>query len=374
MRNVANLSVLHVGSGRYHPNDRSHSTFEIWRELAKGFSRYTVVGRSLSAAATIVEGNLTIHLLASSIKRELEFLWTQRHAVELADKVAADVVVSQSAVLGGIAGAAIKRRRGCALLIEIHSDDLFADASFGSKPWLLKRLAGRVLHNADRIRVLTHRMGAAVVANYGVSLADRIAVLPPRVDLKRFDPKTDWSCSTSRLKVVVVGSVTPRKQQLRLLEVVLPQCQEIEFWIVGTGADLPACEAVVNRARAEERVRFFGQVNHTQLAGILRDADAFVLYSKSEGTPRAIMEAMAVGLPVVTTNAGYCADIIADGVEGFVLGENPDAEIVPVLARLRRDQQLRCSLGKAARARAVRDYDADILYPRYRTLIENAAR
>ncbi len=58
------------------------------------------------------------------------------------------------------------------------------------------------------------------------------------------------------------------------------------------------------------------------------------------GTPRAIMEAMAVGLPVVTTNAGFCADIVEHEVEGFVLGAEPDAEILDVLARLNSDRSL----------------------------------
>ena len=56
---------------------------------------------------------------------------------------------------------------------------------------------------------------------------------------------------------------------------------------------------------------------HKQVAAVLRSSDVFVMYSQTEATPRAVMEAMAVGLPVVTTDAGFCADIVEHGHEGF---------------------------------------------------------
>lgn len=365
------LSVLHVGAGRYVPGARDHATFAIWRELAKGFRRYTVLGRSnTNQTATIQEGNLTVHLLASKLAYEREFLWLQRHAIGIAAAVDADVVVAQSPVFGGLAGLLIKRRRKIGLLVELHSDDFVGPASVGSKRWLLQRLSAPVLRRADRIRALSPRMAQQTLEKYGDGLANRLAVLPPRVDLARFHPKTSWD-SSGPLKAVIVGSVNARKGQLRLLPLILNAPFPIELWIVGDGSDLAACQALAGAHPG--RTKFFGHVTHQQLAEILPKADVLVLYSRSEATPRAIMEAMAVGLPVITTNAGFCADIVADGVEGIVLGASPDNEILSHLERLYREPEMRERLGKAGRLRAVRDYDSIALYERYKALIAEAA-
>lgn len=366
------LSILHIGATRYDPADRGHATFAIWRELAKGFKRYTVLGRSKTGRPTsIEEGHLTVHLIASHMSQEREFLWTQRHAVTLAREAGADVVIAQSPVMGGLAGLLIKRRRKIGLLVELHSDTLVGTAPFGSENWLLQQLASPVLRRADRIRALSPRMAQQVCEKYGNDFKERLAVLPPRVDLGIFQAKTNWE-SSGPLKAVMVGSVTARKGQLRLLQLLLTSQTPVELWIVGEGPDLASCQALADAHPG--RVRFFGGVTHEQLSDILRAADALVLYSRSEGTPRAIMEAMAVGLPVITTNVGFCADIVADGSEGIVLGDRPDDEILHRLESLSRDPQLRERLGKAARARAVREFDSVELYNRYRSLIAETAQ
>src|SRR5688572_6705135 len=101
----APLSVLHVGAGLYAPDDRQHSTFAIWRALVAGFRRYTVVGRNRAGGdAAFDEGNLSVRLIRSFMKREAEFLLTQFRAVPIGRKVAAQVVVAQCPALGGVAG------------------------------------------------------------------------------------------------------------------------------------------------------------------------------------------------------------------------------------------------------------------------------
>lgn len=365
------LSILHVGAARYDPADRTHSTFAIWRELATGFRHYTVLGRSKNGqAAHIQEGNLAVHLVASRMSQEREFLWSQRRALSLADEVGANVVVAQSPVFGGLAGLATKKRRNTGLLVELHSQEFFGTPSFGSTNWLLQRLTSPVLKRADRIRVLSPRMAQHTLEKYGTGLKDRMVVLPPRVDLAKFRPKSDWR-SHGPLKAVMVGAVNANKGQMRLLQLILASPTPIELWIVGDGPDLAACKMLADAHPG--RVRLFGRVTHQELSEILAAADALVLYSRSEATPRAIMEAMAVGLPVITTNAGFCADIVADGIEGIVLGDKPDDEVLHHLRRFYEDPQLRERLGKAGRVRAARDYDSITLYDRYKTLIAETA-
>ena len=82
---------------------------------------------------------------------------------------------------------------------------------------------------------------------------------------------------------------------------------------------------------------------------------------------------LAIGLPVVTTDAGFCADIVEHGREGFVLGPDPDSEIVEVLERFRNDPELARRMGAAGRERAEREFDSVRLFDEYRRLIAETA-
>jgi glycosyltransferase involved in cell wall biosynthesis len=171
----------------------------------------------------------------------------------------------------------------------------------------------------------------------------------------------------------MVGSVIPRKGQLRLIHALACVRFPVELHLVGEGADLAECRNLAMHLSGNLRVVCHGAVPPAALPALIQQADVFVLYSKSEGTPRAIMEAMAVGVPIVTTNAGFCADIVENGCEGFVLGPHPDAEIVEILDRFRTDPGLARRMGEAAQARAKSDYDSVRLFEAYRGLIEETA-
>ncbi len=362
--------MLHLGAGHYAPDDTSHSTFEIWRELASGFRRYTVLGRSMQAMrSSFSSDGVDVHLLASKLSSEAEFLFTQFSAIPLADAVKADVVVAQCPVQGGLAAARIAKRRGAKILLEFHMAHYFEDKPFWSRHNLLEALTRIALPHAHRIRVLSEGMRQRLLARFGQRYAERTVVLPPRVDLSRFSTiKRDWQIGP-RAKVVLVGSVNERKGQLRFLRSVLPALANIDVWIVGTGPDLQACRAYVQQVGADDRVTFFGQMDHAQLAQVLPQADIMVLFSRMEGTPRAIMEGMAVGLPIVTTNAGFCADVVAHDVQGYVLGNEPEKEVVPCLQSLLGSEALRARMGLAGRARAENEFESGMLYDRYRQLI-----
>lgn len=370
----ADLSVLHVGAGRYKPGDMDHATFHIWRELAMGFRRYTVVGRSTQAeAAAFNEGDVAVRLLASRIQSEAEFFITQFQVTTIAAEVAADVVVAQCPVQGGLVASRIAKRGRARVLMEFHMAHYFEDNSLISRNGFLEWMTRINLTHATRIRVLSEGMRMKLLMKYGFDYAPRVVVLPPRVDLTRFSRiKDDWRI-TGRPKVVMVGTVNQRKGQLLFLNTVIAQGMDIEIWIVGTGPDLDACNSVAIDTGTENQIKLFGQLTHAELADLLPRADAMVMFSTMEGTPRAIMEGMAAGLPIITTNAGFCGDVVEDGQQGFVLGDDPTNEVVDRLEQLFADEQLRASMGQSARARVESEYDAAKLYDRYRALIRETA-
>jgi glycosyltransferase involved in cell wall biosynthesis len=370
----ADLTIVHLGAGKYRPRERAHVTFDIWHELAVGFRHYHVIARSAAKPADWSEGNLRITLIRSWLNRELEFVFTQFAAVQRMVRDRPNAIVCQSPVAGGLAAIWVSRITGARLLIELHSDVYFPPFRIGSKAWLYHYLSRPALRRADRIRVLSGGMQQRLAQSFGEEIARKARVVAPRVDLSRFVPKSWESGHPGPLRAILVGSIIPRKGQLRLINALATVPFPIDLHLVGEGPDLGECRDRAAQSAGNLHIICHGAIPPTALPALLQQADLFVLYSNSEGTPRAIMEAMAAGLPVITTNAGFCADIVEHGREGFVLGADPDREIIEVLDRFRQDPDLAERMGAAARERARRDYDSVRLFEEYRQLIEETAR
>ena len=99
----------------------------------------------------------------------------------------------------------------------------------------------------------------------------------------------------------------------------------------------------------------------------------FVLSSLSEGISNAALEAMACGLPVVTTDCGGMREAIRDGVEGFVVPmRDPDA-IAVALVRVASDEGLRQRIGQAARQRIVEAFSIERQIRAFQALYEATA-
>jgi glycosyltransferase involved in cell wall biosynthesis len=121
----------------------------------------------------------------------------------------------------------------------------------------------------------------------------------------------------------------------------------------------------------EERVRFLGI--RQDIPSILRAAKVFVLTSRSEGAPLTLLEAMAVGLPVVVTAVGGMPEIVRDGVDG-ILAQRGDANaIASALIRLLENPAAASAMGAAAAQRIREHYTIDRAVERYYRLYARLA-
>ena len=368
------ITVLHIGAGRYSCTARGHPTYRIWRELSRGFKKYIVLGRSQRKPCSWSDGNIEGVLIGSWTPREAEFLFTQLKAVRVPAAQDAQVIVCQSPPLGGIAALMLAARTGARIMLEFHGYEYFAPARWGSTAWFLQLLTKKVLGRAHLIRVLSPRMGELLLQRYGSHVRCPIRVLPPRVDVELFEERvTQDETLRGPLRVVMVGAVNSNKGQLRLINALSRAPFDIELHLIGDGPDRQRITERPNDPNSRLSVQVHGGLPQDQVAKLLQTMDVFVMYSRTEGTPRAMIEAMAVGLPVVSTDAGLCGDVFTDGEDGFLLGGDPDNEIVDCLQRFAADRELGRRMGMSGRARAQRDYDAAKLFPKYRSLIVETA-
>ena len=122
------------------------------------------------------------------------------------------------------------------------------------------------------------------------------------------------------------------------------------------------------------RVRVVPRIDRDELARLYRDSDAFVFPSLYEGFSRAIVEAMASGLPIVTTQVGVAIDALVDGASAMIVPPaRPDA-LVSAVDALVRDPALAASLGGNARAAADRYHEDRTTRDAAAVLVALAAR
>ena len=228
---------------------------------------------------------------------------------------------------------------------------------------LLERVA---LRFASAVIVTTpslHRHVQRFVKN------ERIHFIPNGVDIRRFFPEV--SKEQSRLRVLFVGRLEPHKNLDMVIEALWPVTHvPVELWVVGEGPEKNRWESMCREKNL--KARFFGSVPHSNLPAIHRQAEIFVLPSRFEGHPKALIEAFASGLPCIGARAPGISDVIEDGRTGL-LAELTVSSFAEQLVRLLSDKDLRDQLGQAARAVAVEKYDLAQILDREMELVKSIA-
>jgi len=113
----------------------------------------------------------------------------------------------------------------------------------------------------------------------------------------------------------------------------------------------------------EDRVMLSGEIDENELRPLYEQASMFVLPSvvttdgDRDGIPNAVLEAMAMCLPVVTTTASACREIIEDGENGFLVPPRDTEAIAERIERLLSDETLRRNMGRKARNSVSPDFD-----------------
>ncbi len=121
--------------------------------------------------------------------------------------------------------------------------------------------------------------------------------------------------------------------------------------LAGDG-EVDGARAAVAAAGLDETIRVTGWLDRAARDRLLSEAHVFLLPSRDEGLPMALLEAMAHGLALVTTTVGSIGEAVSDGVNGIVVQPNSPDRIAEALTALVSDEDLRVRLGAAARDRA----------------------
>jgi glycosyltransferase involved in cell wall biosynthesis len=178
--------------------------------------------------------------------------------------------------------------------------------------------------------------------------------------------------------VLYVGRLESSKGLLELVAAAKEVIQRVpelnlRFVLVGKGPLLPKLQKLVSRAGLQVRFDFRGHVDsqrRNDLVRLYNTASIFVLPSHHEGMPTTLLEAMASGLPVVSTSVGGALEAVTDGVNGLLVPPREPGALAEALIVLLEDPALCQRLGQKARASVEESYSWDVVGERYLTCYE----
>jgi glycosyltransferase involved in cell wall biosynthesis len=280
--------------------------------------------------------------------------------------------------------------------------DLLVTSNWGSIEWALTRLAMPSLphlHTEDgfgpeesggqfKRRILTRRVAlrssTVVVPSRVLLLAARdvwnlparqVHHIPNGLDVSRFAPDGAVAAPGPAGDAPVIGTVAalrPEKNIARLLRACALLRRDgvpLRLAIMGDGPQREMLEALAVELGIDAEVRFAGHMPDP--AAAYRGMDLFALSSDTEQMPFSVLEAMASGLPVASTDAGDVRYMVAEENASLVV-EQDDAALAGALRPLLLDAPLRARLGAANRAKALRDYDQEAMFQAHAALIDRA--
>ena len=221
----------------------------------------------------------------------------------------------------------------------------------------LERMAARW---TDRIITLTDR-GAAEHLARDIGRAEQYVTVPsgvPTAELRatappRGEARARLGLDPDAFVVVGLGRLVPIKGfdlLVRALPAVAEQVPSARVLLVGDGAERQRLEAVAASLDVTRQLRLAGET--LDVAAYLAAADVVAVPSRNEGMGRVIVEAMALGLPVVATAVGGIPDVVTDGECGRLIAPEDVDALSAALIELGRDPALRRKLGEAAMQRA----------------------
>jgi colanic acid/amylovoran biosynthesis glycosyltransferase len=198
-------------------------------------------------------------------------------------------------------------------------------------------------------------------SKYGLDPA-RSVVIYPAVDQNFFFPNRRVEEKSDRFRLITTGAFIWRKGYEYLLLAIrnlLDRGIPAYLTIIGDGPERQRLLYTIHDLKLNEAVVLRGRQSPEQVRQQLQESDVFVLSSLSEGVSNAVLEAMACGLPVVTTAVGGMGEAVTDGIEGYLIPPRDAVAIADALIRLQQDPVNRNHMGAAARTRIQRDFYLD---------------
>jgi len=265
-------------------------------------------------------------------------------------------------------------RTGIPLVTHFHGHGVFNRRTFNK----YKKYYSRLFDVSSRIIVVSKDMSERLI-NIGAP-SEKVVHIPCGVDTELFGGASPADAPPN---FVAVGNLIPIKAPhiaLLAMSKVVESIPEAHLTYIGDGPLITICQQLTQALDISENVTFAGRIPNEQVAEIMSKSRAFIQHSmayedvEAEGTPVALLEASASGLPPIASRCGGMKDVIIDGQTGYLVDQGDHQAMAMRMIELAKDAEKAVFLGTAARQRIIDEYSHDKLIEKLRTTLQDAAK
>ena len=239
-----------------------------------------------------------------------------------------------------------------------HAMDIF-------KKKVNKKALARKIENADFV-VTVSEYNKSYLEDVAHADSDKLVRVYNGIDLNRFSP--NGGPARDPFTILSVARLVEKKGTATLIEAcrhLRDRGLDFECWLVGKGAQRTKLEAMIKEWKLKDRVKLLGPHSQMEVLERYHQAHLFALPctegsdGNKDGLPVALVEAMACGLPVVTTAMTGIPEIVHDGENGLLVPDSDPVALADAIERLMRDEGLYEQLRISSREAVVAQFDVN---------------
>ena len=295
--------------------------------------------------------------------------------VQLTRRIRPDIVHTHMAKAGSV-GRLAAHICGVPLIVHTYHGHVFHGYFNSTKTRVFVTIERALGLLTDRI-ITVGDAQRQEIASYGIAPLSKLEPIRLGLELGQFLHAEQWrgafrqalDVSANTPLVGIVARLVPIKAHevfFAAAQRVLEAMPSARFVVIGDGERRSELEQMAKRLGLDGKVAFIGW--RRDMVNVYADLDVVALTSLNEGSPVALIEALAAARPVISTAVGGVSEVVVDGVTGLTVSANDSAALADGIVRLLSDRELANRLGEAGRRHVYPRYDATRLVDDMRNL------